>query len=122
MASQLSAGLRQWRARRRVSQLELALRAETTQRHVSFIESGRSIPGRGMVVRLAESLEVPLRERKALLLAAGYAPAYRHSSLEGPELAPVRTALERVLGGHLPFPAVVTDRHGDVVMSNRAFW
>jgi transcriptional regulator with XRE-family HTH domain len=122
MAGDFAVALRGWRQRRRVSQLELALRAETTQRHVSFIESGRSIPGRGMVVRLAESLEVPLRERNALLLAAGYAPAYRQSSLEDPELAPVRTALERVLEGHLPFPAVVTDRHGDVVMSNRAFW
>jgi transcriptional regulator with XRE-family HTH domain len=75
-AAGLAAALREWRARRRVSQLELALRAGTTQRHVSFIESGRSVPGRAMVVRLAESLEVPLRERNALLLAAGYAPAY----------------------------------------------
>jgi transcriptional regulator with XRE-family HTH domain len=76
-AGGLAAALREWRGRRRVSQLELALRAGTTQRHVSFIESGRSVPGRAMVVRLAESLEVPLRERNALLLAAGYAPAYR---------------------------------------------
>lgn len=76
--------LREWRARRRVSQLELALRAGTTQRHVSFIESGRSVPGRAMVVRLAESLDVPLRERNALLLAAGYAPAYPETRFDDP--------------------------------------
>src|SRR4051812_45961620 len=99
--------LHEWRARHRVSQLELALRAGTTQRHISFIESGRSVPGRAMVVRLAESLEVPLRERNALLLAAGYAPVYRESRFEDPELEPVRTALESVLRGHNPYPAVV---------------
>jgi transcriptional regulator with XRE-family HTH domain len=76
MGSELSAGLRLWRTRRRVSQLELAIRAGTTQRHVSFIESGRSTPGRDMIIRLAESLQVPLRERNQLLVAGGYAPAY----------------------------------------------
>jgi transcriptional regulator with XRE-family HTH domain len=110
--------LRDWRARRRVSQLELAARAGTTQRHVSFIESGRSAPGRSMVIRLAESLEVPLRERNELLLAAGYAPAYPQT---GPELAPVLEALTAVLDGHDPYPAVVVDRHGDLVRSNAAF-
>ena len=85
-----------------MSQLELALRAATTQRHVSFIESGRSVPGRAMVVRLAESLDVPLRERNALLLAAGYAPAYREAAYDDAELAPVREALERVLAGTCP--------------------
>jgi len=111
--------LRGWR---RVSQLELALRANTTQRHVSFIESGRSLPGRGMVLRLAESLQVPLRERNALLLAAGYAPAYEETRFDDPKLDTVRTALERILKGHLPYPAVITDRHGDLVSSNDAFW
>jgi transcriptional regulator with XRE-family HTH domain len=113
--------LRQWREQRKVSQLELALRAGTTQRHVSFIERGRSLPGRGMVVRLAEALEVPLRERNAMLLAAGYAPAYRESRLDDPELGPVRTALERILDGHLPYPAVVTDRGAALVSGNAAF-
>jgi transcriptional regulator with XRE-family HTH domain len=113
--------LREWRTRRRVSQLELALRAGTTQRHVSFIESGRSVPGRAMVVRLAESLEVPLRERNALLLAAGYAPAYPETRFDDPRLGPVRTALERILEGHLPYPAVIVDRHGDLVAANDAF-
>jgi transcriptional regulator with XRE-family HTH domain len=111
--------LRGWRRRRRVSQLELALRAGTTQRHVSFIEGGRSHPGRGMVVRLAESLDVPLRERNAMLLAAGYAPAY---TVGGSELSAVRTALRRVLDGHMPYPAVVVDARADVVEANDAFW
>ena len=96
-----ASALREWRRRRRVSQLELALRAGTSQRHVSFIEGGRSLPGRAMVVRLAESLEVPLRERNALLLAAGYAPAYDEARWDDTKLEPVRTALERVLDGHL---------------------
>jgi transcriptional regulator with XRE-family HTH domain len=114
--------LREWRRRRRVSQLELARRAATTQRHLSFIESGRSVPGRAMVVRLAESLEVPLRERNAMLLAAGYAPAYQETRFDDPRLDPVRTALERVLEGHLPYPAIITDRHGGLVSANDAFW
>ncbi len=113
--------LRERRARRRLSQLELALRAGTTQRHVSFMESGRSVPGRGMVVRLAESLELPLRERNDLLLAAGFAPAYPQTSLDAPALAPVLTALEHILAGHLPYPAIVVDRHGDIVTTNAAF-
>ncbi|GLW98833.1 helix-turn-helix transcriptional regulator [Microtetraspora sp. NBRC 16547] len=114
--------LREWRGRRGVSQLDLALRAGTTQRHVSFIESGRSTPGRAMVVRLAESLEMPLRERNALLLAAGYAPAYPETQFDDPELEPVRTALEGVLRGHHPYPAVIVDRRGDLVSANNAFW
>lgn len=114
--------LRQWRRRRRVSQLELARRAATSQRHVSFIESGRSVPGRAMVVRLAEALEVPLRDRNALLLAAGYAPAYQETRFDDPKLDPVRTALARILQGHLPYPAVIVDRHGDLVSANDAFW
>jgi transcriptional regulator with XRE-family HTH domain len=97
--------LRTWRVRRRVSQLELALRAGTTQRHVSFVESGRSTPGRSMVIRLAEALDVPLRERNALLLNAGFARVYEETPLSDPELDAVRTALERILDGHLPYPA-----------------
>jgi transcriptional regulator with XRE-family HTH domain len=113
--------LREARNRRRLSQLELAGRAGTTQRHVSFIESGRSVPGRGMVVRLAESLELPLRERNALLHAAGFSPAYPETPLADPGLEPVRTAVRHVLTGHLPYPALVVDRRGDMVATNSAF-
>ncbi|CAM5322404.1 helix-turn-helix transcriptional regulator [Streptomyces viridifaciens] len=112
--------LRERRTDRRLSQLDLATRAGTTQRHLSFIESGRSTPGRGMVVRLAESLDLPLRERNELLLAAGYAPAYPESPLDGPRLAPVRAAIDHLLAGHLPYPALVVDRRGDVVAANEA--
>jgi transcriptional regulator with XRE-family HTH domain len=105
--------LRERRTHRHLSQLDLALRAGTTQRHLSFIESGRSAPGRNMVIRLAESLELPLRERNELLLAAGYAPAYPQSSLDDPAQAPVRTAIGHILKGHLPYPALVVDRNGD---------
>src|SRR5262245_61090581 len=117
----LAGALREWRTRRRLSQLELAIRAGTTQRHVSFIESGRSVPGRAMVVRLAETLEVPLRDRNTLLLAGGYAPAYPQTSLDDPRLAPVRVALERILDGHRPYPAVIVDRNGDLVAANDGF-
>jgi transcriptional regulator with XRE-family HTH domain len=115
-----SALLRQHRIRRRLSQLDLALRAATTQRHLSFIESGRSTPGRSMVIRLAESLDLSLRERNDLLLAAGYAPAYPTSRWTAPDLAPVRSAIEHILAGHEPFPAVVVDRNGDIVATNTA--
>ncbi|MGW7241543.1 helix-turn-helix domain-containing protein [Streptomyces sp. NPDC054804] len=113
--------LRDRRTRRHLSQLDLALRAGTTQRHLSFIESGRSVPGRTMVVRLAESLGLSLRERNELLLAAGYAPAYPESALDDPELAPVRTAIDHILRGHLPYPALVVDRGGDLIAANAAF-
>ncbi|HVV24411.1 MAG TPA: helix-turn-helix transcriptional regulator [Pseudonocardiaceae bacterium] len=112
--------LRERRTRRRMSQLELAVRAGTTQRHVSFLENGRSEPGRTLVVRLAESLELPLRERNSLLLAAGFAPVYPQTSLDDPELAAVHTALRHVLDAHLPYPAVVVDRYGDLVAANAA--
>lgn len=114
-------GLREWRARRRLSQLEVALRAGTTQRHLSFLERGRSVPGRAMVLRLAEVLDVPLRERNTLLAGAGYAPAYAETPLGDGELAPVRAALEGVLEGHLPCPAVLTDGDNRVVAANAAF-
>jgi transcriptional regulator with XRE-family HTH domain len=121
MTSELSAGLRSWRARRRVSQLELAVRAGTTQRHVSFIESGRSTPGRDMVIRLAESLQLPLRERNQLLVAGGFAPAYDETPYDSPSLGAIRTALAGILDGHRPSPAVVVDRRGDLVLANRSF-
>ena len=112
--------LRRWRQSRRWSQLELALRAGTTQRHLSFIEHGRSTPGRTMVVRLAESLELSLRERNALLLAAGYAPVFSESQLDDRALRPVREAIERILEGHLPYPAVVVRPYGELVAANAA--
>jgi transcriptional regulator with XRE-family HTH domain len=113
--------LRTRRLRRQLSQLDLALRAGTTQRHVSFIESGRSAPGRAMVVRLTESLGLPLRERNDLLLAAGYAPGYPETPLEDRALAPVRAALGHILTGHQPYPAMIVDRYGDLVAANDAF-
>ena len=113
--------LRRWRTARRMSQLELAVRAGTTQRHVSFIEQGRSRPGRGVVVRLAESLELTLRERNELLLAAGFAPAFPESPLDDEALRPVRRALDTILDGHLPYPAMVVRPHGILLTANRAF-
>ena len=113
--------LLRWRTARRVSQLELASRAGTTQRYVSFIERGRSVPGRAVVIRLAESLGLTLRERNALLLAAGYAPAFPESPLNAAELGPVREALDSILEGHLPYPAVVAGPRGELVAANGAF-
>src|SRR5262245_5340104 len=112
--------LRRWRARRRWSQLELAVRAGTTQRHLSYIEQGRSKPGRAIVLRLAESLELSLRERNALLLTAGYAPIFTESDIDAPELRAVRDAIDRVLIGHLPCPAVVAQPYGELVGPNEA--
>lgn len=112
--------LRAWRERRRLSQLALALDAGVSQRHLSFVESGRSEPSRAMVLRLAEHLGVPLRERNRLLLAAGYAPAYAERPLADPALAAARAAVERVLAGHEPFPALAVDRHWTLVAANRA--
>jgi transcriptional regulator with XRE-family HTH domain len=112
------AALKERRAARRLSQLELALLAGTTQRHLSFIESGRSAPGREMVIRLAESLGLPLRERNELLLKAGYAPAYPQKALDSPDLAPVLGALRHVLDAHMPYPAIVVDKYGDIVAAN----
>lgn len=113
--------LRRWRDLRRWSQLDLAIRADTTQRYLSYLEQGRSQPGRAMVVRLAESLDLSLRERNGLLMAAGYAPAYDELGLDAPQLEPVRTALRTVLDGHMPYPALVADRHGDLFDANAAF-
>jgi transcriptional regulator with XRE-family HTH domain len=112
--------LRAWRQRRSLSQLELALEADVSSRHVSFLETGRSRPSRDMVLHLAEHLEVPLRDRNGLLLAAGYAPVYAERELETPEMEPVRQALDRFLRAHEPFPAVVVDRHYNLVSANDA--
>ncbi len=112
--------LREWRRRRRVSQLDLALAADTSARHVSYVETGRARPSRSMVLRWCEALEVPLRERNALLLAADYAPAYRESGLDDTALTAARAALEAMLSAHEPYPAVVVDRHWNVVTGNRA--
>ncbi len=112
--------LRQWRQRRRRSQLDLALDTGISARHLSFVETGRSRPSRGLLLALAEQLDVPLRERNALMLAAGYAPTYAESDLDSEESQQARDALERLLAGHEPYPAVVLDRWGDVVLTNRA--
>jgi transcriptional regulator with XRE-family HTH domain len=112
--------LRAWRQRRSLSQLELALNADVSSRHVSFLETGRARPSREMVLHLAEHLEVPLRDRNGLLLAAGYAPQYAERQLETPEMAPVREALERFLRAHEPYPAVVVDRHYNLISGNDA--
>ncbi|MGZ6779173.1 MAG: helix-turn-helix domain-containing protein [Mycobacterium sp.] len=112
--------LRQWRHRRRRSQLDLALDTGISARHLSFVETGRSRPSRGLLLALAEQLDVPLRERNALMLATGYAPIYAESDLGSAESQQARAALERLLAGHEPYPAVVLDRYGDVVLTNRA--
>jgi transcriptional regulator with XRE-family HTH domain len=111
--------LREWRQRRRMSQLDLAGEAEVSTRHLSFVETGRSAPSREMVLRLAERLDVPLRERNALLTAAGYAPLYRERPLADPALAAARHAVERVLTGLEPCPAFAVDRHWQMVARNR---
>jgi transcriptional regulator with XRE-family HTH domain len=112
--------LRGWRERRRLSQLDLALRAEVSARHLSFIETGRSRPTSEMIIRLAQQLEVPLRERNVLLLSGGYAPAYPANSLADPPMSAVHEAIEHVLRAHEPFPAVVIDARWDLVAANDA--
>jgi transcriptional regulator with XRE-family HTH domain len=112
--------LQHWRRVRRMSQLDLAVEARVTSRHVSFVESGRAQPSREMVLVLARALDVPLRERNQLLLAAGYAPLYRETGVDEPAMSQVRAALDRVLRHHEPFPAVVMDRHWDILMANAA--
>jgi transcriptional regulator with XRE-family HTH domain len=118
---EIAEDVRRLRNSRRLSQLELALRAGTTQRHLSFIESGRSKPGRDLILRIATSLELTLRQRNGLLLRAGFAPAYSEEPLNGEVVAPAMEALGSILNGHLPYPAIVVDRYGDVVAENRAF-
>jgi transcriptional regulator with XRE-family HTH domain len=110
--------LRTWRERRRLSQLELAGAADISARHMSFLETGRSVPSRAMLLRLAERLEIPLRERNALLLSAGYAPMYAERRLEDPALEQARKAIHLVIEGHRPYPALAIDRHWTLVASN----
>ena len=112
--------LKEWRRRRHMSQLDLALEAGVSTRHLSFIETGRSRPSAEMCMQLAESLEIPLRDRNQILLAAGYAPVYAQRPFDDPELAPVREALERVLAGHEPYPAIVVDGHWGMLAANSA--
>src|SRR5579875_3576212 len=101
--------LRRWRERRRMTQSDLALAADSSTRHLSCLETGKARPSRGMIGRLAELLDIPLRDRNALLLAAGFAPAYRESAIDG--LAAARAAMDRVLRAHKPYPAFAVDRH-----------
>ncbi len=119
-ANELGALLRHWRDLRGKSQLDLSADAGASQRHISFIESGRSIPSRQKLMDIAEALDVPLRERNTLLLAAGYAPTYSDGAWNGPEMHSVTVALRRMLRQHEPFPAVVMDRYWNVVMANKA--
>ncbi|HET6986835.1 MAG TPA: helix-turn-helix transcriptional regulator, partial [Kribbella sp.] len=110
--------LRGWRERRRLSQLELANQVEVSTRHVSFVETGRSKPSREMVLRLAEHLDVPLRDRNQLLLAGGFAPVYSEASLHSPAMLAIRTTLRRLLKAHEPYPALVVDRWWNIVEAN----
>src|SRR5262252_10602843 len=112
--------LREWRGKRRMSQLELASEAEISARHLSFLESGRSQGSREMLLRLSEQLDIPLRERNVILVAAGYAPVFDERPLAAPEMVAVRRAVERVLKGHEPFPALAIDRHWQLVSANAA--
>ena len=112
--------MRFWRDRRGKSQLDLSLDTGVSQRHLSFVESGRSVPSRQVLSTLAEGLDIPLRERNALFLAAGYAPVYAEPDWDGPQMRAVKRAVERLLRQHEPWPALVMDRHWNVVMSNDA--
>ena len=111
--------LRTWRQRRRLSQMALALDADVSARHLSFVESGRAQPSREMVLHLAERLDVPLRERNALLVAAGFAPLFRERPFSDPQLDAARHAVEAVLRGHEPYPALAVDRHWTLLAANR---
>ena len=112
--------LREWRQRRRLSQLEFAIEAGVSTRHLSFVETGRTAPSRKMVLHLAEQLGVPLRERNRLLLAAGYAPVFRERTLDAPEMAVARQAVSQILSGHEPYPALVVDGRWNLVLANSA--
>ncbi|NOX30360.1 MAG: helix-turn-helix domain-containing protein [Actinobacteria bacterium] len=112
--------LRWWRTTRRFSQLQLANEAEVSSRHISFLETGKARPSREMVVHLGIVLELPLRDRNALLYSAGFAPLYPHSDFDAPEMNEVRTVLNAILNAHAPYPAIVVDRRGDIVDSNTA--
>ncbi|MFJ2704179.1 helix-turn-helix domain-containing protein [Streptomyces sp. NPDC087428] len=111
--------LRSWRERSRISQLELALRADSSARHISFIETGRARPSEEMVLRLAEHLDVPVRERNALLVVAGYAPRYTETALDDPAMGALREGMDRLLQGYDPYPALVVDGMYNVVAANQ---
>jgi transcriptional regulator with XRE-family HTH domain len=110
--------LRAWRLRRRMSQLDLAGEADISTRHLSFVETGRSLPSREMVLRLAQRLDIPLRDRNALLVAAGYAPMYRERPLDDPALAAAKEAVQLILRSHEPYPALAVDRHWNLLAHN----
>ncbi|MFD6391000.1 helix-turn-helix domain-containing protein [Nocardia sp. NPDC055029] len=112
--------LREWRVRRRLSQLDLAIQAEVSARHVSFVETGRTIPSSAMVLHLADTLDVPLRERNRLLVAAGHAPVFREQPLDEPDLVRARETVQQVLLAHEPFPALAVDRRWNLVLANSA--
>ncbi|WP_129776753.1 helix-turn-helix domain-containing protein [Peristeroidobacter soli] len=112
--------LREWRQRRRLSQLDFAVEAEISSKHLSFLETGRSRPSREMLLKLSELLEVPLRERNTLLIAAGFAPMFTERKLDDPSLQAARDAMELVLKGHEPYPAIAVDRHWTLLAANRA--
>src|SRR5271154_1530372 len=112
--------LRDWRTRRRLSQLDLANVAGISTRHLSFVETGRSRPSREMVLHLADQLEVPLRERNALLIAGGFAPTFHATDFAAPEMQPVREAVDRLLSAHEPYPAILVDRRWTLVTANQA--
>jgi transcriptional regulator with XRE-family HTH domain len=112
--------IRDWRSRRRLSQMALALDAAISTRHLSYIETGRARPSRAMVMTLAEQLDLPLRDRNALLHAAGFAPVYRERAIDDPDLAAARRAIGLILAGHEPFPALAVDRHWTLLAMNRA--
>jgi transcriptional regulator with XRE-family HTH domain len=118
--TEIGALLRDWRSARHLSQLELALDAQVSSRHLSYVETGRSQPSREMVLRLADALDIPLRARNALLVAAGYAPLYFETGLGAPEMAQLRSAIELILQHQEPYPAFVLDRHWNIRMSNQA--
>jgi transcriptional regulator with XRE-family HTH domain len=116
--SQIGDLLREWRHRRRLTQLELSTRTQVSAKHLSFLETGRAAPSREMVVHLAEHLDVPLRERNVLLTAAGYAPLYAETDLHAPEMTAINQAIQRLLRSHEPYPAVVVDRWWNMVAGN----
>jgi transcriptional regulator with XRE-family HTH domain len=114
--------IREWRQRRNLSQLDLANRAEVSTRHLSYVENGRARPTSAMLLRLCRHLDVPLREQNQVLLAGGYAPAHPEHGLADPPMAEVNAAIESILSAHLPFPALVVDRHWELVAANDAVW
>ncbi|GAA2303323.1 helix-turn-helix transcriptional regulator [Streptomyces kunmingensis] len=118
-SSEVGRLLRGWREQRRVSQLELALRADSSARHISFVETGRSRPSEELILKLAEHLDVPMRERNSLLLAAGYAPRFTQTPLDDPSMGALRDGLERLLRGYEPYPALIVDATYNVVATNR---